>query len=216
MLTIWGLSPNLLDKGWSFHPPRPAPGLCKQVLGESLPVPCPQWGTRGWWAMLDQLAILKEVFSDCSHLPNLILKSRFTAGSFWAMALCLWSWLSPHQPSLPRRAVWNAGGATSLLSREPVADAQCRARPAIATPSDGRCWDRRPPWLIQIGGCRSQSSAMMVCSFLRLPFQVPRHSLPSRPQRGEAAPKRAFCFGRRVLTSMCVALADHTEMGCAT
>lgn len=30
----------------------------------------------------------------------------------------------PHQPSLPRRAVWNAGGATSLLSREPVADAQ--------------------------------------------------------------------------------------------
>lgn len=101
-------------------------------------------------------------------------------------------------------------------SRCPVADAQCRARPAIATPSDGRCWDRRPPWLIQIGGCRSQSSAMMVCSFLRLPFQVPRHSLPSRPQRGEAAPKRAFCFGRRVLTSMCVALADHTEMGCAT
>lgn len=69
-----GLSLNLLNKGSSFHPPGPAPGLCEQVLGDSLLVPCPQWGTRGWWAMLDQLAILKELFSYCSHLPDLILK----------------------------------------------------------------------------------------------------------------------------------------------
>lgn len=60
----------------------------------------------------------------------------------------------------------------------------------------------------------SQSNAIMVCLFLRLPFQASCRSLPARPQRGEAAPKRVFCFGPRVLTSMCVALADHTEMGC--
>lgn len=140
--------------------------------------------------------------------------SAFAGGVFLGDGFVFVVSALPHWPLLPVEG-WSGmlGGAILLLSREPVADAQCCA-PAATASADGCWWGRQPPSLLQIGG--SQSNAVMVCSFLRLPFQVSCHSLPARPQRGEAAPKRVFCCGPRALTSMCVALADHTEVGCTT